>query len=666
MLCTCSREVRSSSIAVVLIAVLVAFAVPASGQEAPPARRSAPEATAVARALPDATGIPEVLRLPPAALTAAATLAELAAQPAVPGTPLRNGFARSAAATRVAVAADGPLAALAEVGAVREPSPATAAWLGRFVVEGSYAFRLRLDDVELPKSARIWIHAGDAVLGPYGRELLDPEGGLWLPPAPGPEAVVEVEIPAADGLAGAALGFTVGEVMELVPTALDGSLEPRLWSDCDVDATCVDEGDVPVAEMLREATALLSFVDGAGSFLCSGGLLNDTDGAGFRPFLLTANHCFDSQASASSLVAYFDFRSATCDGAAPSLGSVPSVAGATLLATSPASDFTFVELSGNPAGFTWYLGWTTAAPTSGEAMFRVSHPEGEAQKYSTSAFTGDAGILCDDSPTSDFHYSAGTLGSTADGSSGAPVADADGHVLGQLLGVCQLPAADDCSYGTYNYVDGAFATTFPSIAEWLDPVVCTADGFEPDDAAGQASAIASGVPQAHSLCPAGDEDWATFTLAETSAVTLETSGATGDTRMWLFDATGTAQIEFDDDGGGGLFSFIDRLCDVDALPAGTYTVKVDEFDDDDPIADYDLAYTATSCGGGGCPTDLTLSNQTITGTQLYQAADTITLGPALTVAGTDVTVFAGQRVVIGNGTAISGSFAVQVGAGSCS
>jgi hypothetical protein len=103
------------------------------------------------------------------------------------------------------------------------------------------------------------------------------------------------------------------------------------------------------------------------------------------------------------------------------------------------------------------------------------------------------------------------------------------------------------------------------------------------------------VPQSHSLCPAGDDDWATFTLAETSAVTLETSGATGDTRLWL-----------------------------------------------------------------------TLSNQTITGTQLYQAAEAITLGPALTVAGTDVTVFAGQRVVIGNGTAISGSFTVRVGAGSCS
>lgn len=661
MLCSPrSRGLRSWPVPAV---VAVALAAPAGGLEAPPAVRVAPEGVAESRSAPDSASVPEVLRLIPAAVTEAALLAELAAQPVAPGTPYRNGFARSVAASRVEVPAGGPLAALAEVGAVREPSAGTVAWMGRFVVEEAYAFRVRLADVELPKAARIWIYAGDAVLGPYGHELLDPEGGIWLPPAPGGEAVVEIELPAEGGLTGAALGFTVGEVMELVRDPLDGSIEPQVWTDCDVDATCVSAVSLPVVEVLREAVARLSFVVGSSSFLCSGGLLNDTDDSGFRPFLLTANHCFDTQSSASSLVAYFDYRSSTCNGAAPSLGSVPSVAGATLRATSPASDFTLVELSANPSGTAWFLGWTTFDPTSGQAMYRVSHPAGTAQKFSASSFTGSAGLVCSGLPTTDFHYSAGTTGSTTGGSSGAPVTDADGHVLGQLLGVCRFPTWDDCDYGTYNYVDGAFATTYPHVQQWLDAVVCE-DGFEPDDSAAAASAILSGVLQAHSLCPAGDEDWVTFTLVETSAVTLETSGATGDTRMWLFDATGTVQLDFDDD-GNGLFSRIDRVCGVDPLAAGTYTVKVDEFGDDQAIAAYDLSYTRTACGGGACPTDLTLANHTITGTQLYQAADTITLGPDLTIDGTDVTVFAGQRVVIGDGTAIGGSFVARVGAGSC-
>jgi hypothetical protein len=119
---------------------------------------------------------------------------------------------------------------------------------------------------------------------------------------------------------------------------------------------------------------------------------------------------------------------------------------------------------------------------------------------------------------------------------------------------------------------------------------CPTDAWEPDDSAAQASSIASGVAQTHSICPIGDEDWATFTLGAESAVELRTSGPSGDTRMWLYDSS-LSQIEYDDDGGTGLFSFIDRTCGVDSLPAGTYYVKVDEYGDSDEIESYDLAYT---------------------------------------------------------------------------
>lgn len=181
---------------------------------------------------------------------------------------------------------------------------------------------------------------------------------------------------------------------------------------------------------------------------------------------------------------------------------------------------------------------------------------------------------------------------------------------------------------------------------------CSPDGFEPDNSSGQAKTISSGIPKNHNICPVGDEDWSTFTLASESGVTLQTSGVAGDTRMWLRNAAGS-QIEFDDDDGSGLFSLIDRTCGIDPLPAGTYFVQVDEFGDNDEIESYALALTAASCGG--CPADLVYANQTLSGSQTLEASSSITLGPNLIVNGTHIVTNA-PLIRITSGTEIGGSF----------
>jgi len=111
------------------------------------------------------------------------------------------------------------------------------------------------------------------------------------------------------------------------------------------------------------------------------------------------------------------------------------------------------------------------------------------------------------------------------------------------------------------------------------------DDFEPDNTSNQANWLYDGAPQVHSIVPVGDVDWVKFSLDSRSEVVIETSGAAGDTRMWLYDDT-LSEIEYDDDGGSDLFSRIDRLCEVDALPAGTYFIEIDEFANNDVIANY--------------------------------------------------------------------------------
>lgn len=124
------------------------------------------------------------------------------------------------------------------------------------------------------------------------------------------------------------------------------------------------------------------------------------------------------------------------------------------------------------------------------------------------------------------------------------------------------------------------------------------DVYEPDGNAAQAVPISSGFPQTHSIRPGNDGDYTRFSLSEPSEVVIETSGASGDTRMWLF-AQDLSGIEFNDDGGFDVFSRIDRTqAEGNLLPPGTYYVLIDEFDNDNEIASYQIRVDITPLGSG--------------------------------------------------------------------
>jgi predicted secreted protein len=120
------------------------------------------------------------------------------------------------------------------------------------------------------------------------------------------------------------------------------------------------------------------------------------------------------------------------------------------------------------------------------------------------------------------------------------------------------------------------------------------DNYEPDNSPGEATQIfADGFPRDHSIVPLGDEDWVSFTLDVTSGITLQTSGAViHDIQMWLMDGTGSGLIEYSDK---DFYESIDRVCGVDALPAGKYYLHVEAIGDWEEIPDYQLTYTSTPC-----------------------------------------------------------------------
>lgn len=354
------------------------------------------------------------------------------------------------------------------------------AWTATVDIEKSYRLRLKLEDVALPAGAELWVRGreDEGWIGPFGAELVSEDGVLWTPSVTGPSLTVVVALPAEpSGQTG--WGFRPGAVLELF--SLDGrgapGSAPKATNfSCLQDATCFGSSTLDFIGLYRSAVAHLQYVKDGGSYICTGGLVNDVDTATVVPYFLTANHCMATQSVVSTLEAFWDYRSAVCGGAFPHLGSLPRSSGGTLLATSVQSDFSFLRLNSIPGGRT-LLGWNAGALANGTVLHRISHPMGFSQAYSQSSFLASPGGTCstdsDGRPWGDlskFAYSSPTIGHTLGGSSGAPVILVGGYLVGQLLGGCGIGIAEPCTAGpAVRQVDGRFLATYPAVSQWLNP-----------------------------------------------------------------------------------------------------------------------------------------------------------------------------------------------------
>ena len=188
------------------------------------------------------------------------------------------------------------------------------------------------------------------------------------------------------------------------------------------------------------------------------------------PYLLTANHCFSTQASATSLEVVWNFRTSTCGGPAPNPNTLPSSLGSTLLATGMTSDFTLVRLTEDPPDGAFFLGWTSLTPVAGTTLYRVSNSGGGAQIYTREQISAQPDpVACSDAPQGDFIYEKDRAGGTGGGSSGSPAYTGDLTVVGQELGGCGTNVDDDCDVVANSTLDGAFSVSFPALQQFLSP-----------------------------------------------------------------------------------------------------------------------------------------------------------------------------------------------------
>ena len=214
---------------------------------------------------------------------------------------------------------------------------------------------------------------------------------------------------------------------------------------CQINVNC-DEGDDWQFE--KRGVALI-VIDG--TRWCSGALLNTSNGFA-TPYFLTADHCLNGEDAigdpdASNWSFYWNYESPNCTNPSQE-PEIFSTTGAVVVANRQSTDFALMRLTESPTlyGVT-FLGWTATTSTFPGGV-GIHHPDGDVKKISIendNVNVFDGSISWTDGVTTPANTHWRVVfddGGTEGGSSGSPLMDNNGRVVGQLHGGTGLCPGD--------------------------------------------------------------------------------------------------------------------------------------------------------------------------------------------------------------------------------
>ena len=317
----------------------------------------------------------------------------------------------------------------------------TKVWRLGLYSPGALSLNVLFSEYELPEGAQLFLYNADQskVLGAFNH-LNNSELGL-LPVAPieGDSLIIEYQEPASAAFRGR---LCVGEVNHGY-RSLRG-LEPNVNTSSNSASPaviCYQDSDEQL-EQLRRSVVLL-IIDGTTG--CTGVLLNNTEQDG-RPYLLTASHCLnklfqlknpDYEEVAGKIVCFYQYESPFCGTLMRGTEEL-STASAHYRAVDEEGDMALLELLETPPVYyqPYYAGWNINEQSTG-LFTGLHHPNYTVKRF---CLTDQVEPSTFDIAEMKFYEQAHWLvskwqiGYTNAGSSGSPLFNAQGEVIGALTG----------------------------------------------------------------------------------------------------------------------------------------------------------------------------------------------------------------------------------------
>lgn len=284
----------------------------------------------------------------------------------------------------------------------------------------------------------------------------------------GDKCVVEYFEPANQAFKGS---FTIEGIAHLYKQ-LPSDMTSQGFADadpCQVNVNC-SEGNA--WQDIKKGVARIFVIAGGGGAWCTGSLVNNTN-LDCKPYFLTAYHCGEG-ASANEInqwTFYFNYEASACTSPNSEFTVTNgnpnyfTVSGCSVVSGSNdggdnSSDFLLLEFNNNISASedVYYNGWDrTLLNTVTTNGVSIHHPAGDIKKIST--YTSNLTTTGWNNSGLNSHYRvfwASTTnghGVTEGGSSGSPIFNAQGLIIGTLTGgssFCVTPGAPD-SYGKVSY-----------------------------------------------------------------------------------------------------------------------------------------------------------------------------------------------------------------------